>query len=228
MSQTLSASALIAAAGNSTRMGGNNKQLLVFEGMPVLVHTLLTFSTMPEIAEIVIVTRAKDILTVQELVKEFSIPKIKAIVPGGTTRQESVFRGLQHISNDRVLIHDGARPFVTQEEIRQLLKTLTTCPAATLGVPVKDTVKRVAANGLVTETLPREELWQIQTPQGFDTKEILAAHEKAAEHGILVTDDCALAEYIGIPVTIVPGSYRNIKITTPEDIPLAEVFSWEK
>lgn len=227
MNKKTTASALIAAAGNSTRMGGNNKQFLVFEGMPVLVHTLLTFSTMREIDEIVVVSREEDLQTVQNLVREFSISKIKKVIPGGATRQESVFRGLQHISNERVLIHDGARPFVTTEEILQLLDALNHCSAATLGVPVKDTVKRATKDGLVAETLPREELWQIQTPQGFVTSEILAAHEEAAAKGISVTDDCALAEYIGIPVKLVPGSYRNIKITTPEDIPLAEAFSWK-
>lgn len=225
MSKTLSVSALIAAAGNSTRMGGNNKQFFGVEGMPVLAHTLLTFSGVPEITELVIVTRKEDIPAVQDLVKEFSIPKVKAILPGGDTRQDSVFEGLRQVTGDYVLIHDGARPFVGEEEIRQLLDVLTSCPAAALGVPVKDTIKRVTQDGLVAETLPREELWQIQTPQGFVTSEILAAHEKATENGVLVTDDCALAEYIGIPVKIVPGSYRNIKITTPEDIPLAEAFS---
>ncbi len=225
MNKRITAAALIPAAGNSTRMGGSNKQFLIFEGKPVLAHTLSTFSAMPEITEVVIVTRNEDIPVVENLVKEFSIPKVKAVVSGGDTRQASVFAGLLHITEDIVLIHDGARPFVKEEEIRQLLEILTSCPAAALGVPVKDTVKRVAQNGLVTETLPREELWQIQTPQGFRTKEILSAHQKAAEQGVSVTDDCALAEYIELPVRIVPGSYRNIKITTPEDIPLAEAYA---
>ncbi len=224
-----SASAVIAAAGNSTRMGKNtNKQFLMFAGKPVLAHTLLTFSAMAEITEIIIVTRNEDILTVQDMVKDFSIPKIKAILPGGNTRQESVFAGLRHATEERVLIHDGARPFVTETEIRDLLKTLVIAPAVALGVPVKDTVKRVNQDGIVTETLPREELWQIQTPQGFVTSKILSAHQKAIEDGISVTDDCALAEYIGIPVRIVSGSYRNIKITTPEDIVLAEAFTKEQ
>ena len=222
------ASAVIAAAGNSTRMGGKtSKQFLLLDGMPVLAHTLLTFSALPEITEIIVVTRTEDILTVQDMVKEFSIPKIKAVLPGGDTRQESVFCGISHATEERVLIHDGARPFVTPEEIRSLLLALNSCPAAALGVPVKDTVKRVGTDGLVAETLPREELWQIQTPQGFVTSEILSAHKKATEDGVSVTDDCALAEYIGIPVRIVAGSYRNIKITTPEDIILAEAFTKE-
>lgn len=228
MNKHSSVSALIAAAGNSTRMGGNNKQFLIFDGKPVLAHTLSVFSAMPEVTELVIVTRKEDIPMVENLIKEFSIPKVKAVVSGGDTRQASVFAGLGHITGDLVLIHDGARPFVQQDEIRQLIDVLDSCPAAALGVPVKDTVKRVAGDGLVTETLPREELWQIQTPQGFRTKEILAAHQMAAEQGVSVTDDCALAEYIKIPVRIVPGSYRNIKITTPEDIPLAEAYAREQ
>ncbi len=228
MSQTLSAAALIVAAGNSTRMGGNNKQFLVIDGIPVLVHTLSTFSAMPEITELVIVTREDDIPAVQNLAKEFSIPKIKAIIPGGDTRQGSVFCGLRHVTEGHVLIHDGARPFVTENEIRDLLEVLKTSPAGALGVPAKDTIKRINRDGLILETLPREELVQIQTPQGFVTDEILAAHQKAAEQGVSVTDDCALAESMGIPVKVIPGSYRNIKITTPEDIPLAEAFSRKK
>lgn len=228
MNKTFSASVLIAAAGNSTRMGGKNKQFLTFGGKPVLAHTLLSFSAIPEITELVIVTRKEDIPLVENLVRDFSIPKVEKIIPGGNTRQESVFAGLTHITEDIVLIHDGARPFVKEAEIRQLINTLTTCPAAALGVPAKDTVKRVDSDGLVIETLPREELWQIQTPQGFRTKEILAAHQTAVKQGISVTDDCALAEYTGIPVRIVSGSYQNIKITTPEDIPLAEAYARNK
>ncbi len=223
--QISSASAIIAAAGNSTRMGGHtNKQFLFLGGKPVLAHTLLTFSAMAEITEIIVVTRAEDILTVQDMIRDFEIPKVKAVLPGGNTRQESVFLGLGHVNESRVLIHDGARPFVTAEEIRTLLKALDTFPAAALGVSVKDTIKRLDNHGMVLETLPREELWQIQTPQGFITDEILTAHQKAITEGVLVTDDCALAEYIGIPVHIVPGSYRNIKITTPEDIVLGEAL----
>ena len=225
MKKRLTASALIAAAGNSTRMGGNNKQFLTFHGKPVLAHTLLAFSSLPEITELVVVSRREDIPLTEKLVADFSIPKVKAIVPGGDTRQASVFAGLLHAKEDIVLIHDGARPFVEKVKIRELIEALDSCPAAALGVPVKDTIKRVAQNGLVTETLPREELWQIQTPQGFRTEEIIAAHRKAEEQNVSVTDDCALAEYIGIPVRIVPGSYRNIKITTPEDIPLAEAYA---
>ncbi|MBO5364318.1 MAG: 2-C-methyl-D-erythritol 4-phosphate cytidylyltransferase [Clostridia bacterium] len=225
----MSASVVIAAAGNSTRMGKNtNKQFLMFDRKPILAHTLLAFSALPEITEMIVVTRKDDILTVQDMIKDFSIPKVKAVLPGGTTRQESVFLGLKHVQEDRVLIHDGARPFVTGEEIRSLLLELNTCSAVALGVPVKDTVKRVSKDGLVTETLPREELWQIQTPQGFATAEILSAHQKAVMDGVLATDDCALAEYIDIPVRIVPGSYRNIKITTPEDLVLAEAFTKEQ
>ncbi len=228
MKNMQTASALIAAAGNSTRMGGNNKQFLTFGGKPVLAHTLLTFSSIPEIAEIIIVTRKEDIPAVEALTKEFRIPKVTAIIPGGDTRQASVCAGLHHVTEPLVLIHDGARPFVKEAEIRALMDTLISYPAAALGVPAKDTIKRVSSDGLITETLPREELVQIQTPQGFVTETIISAHKTAVENGISATDDCALAECMNIPVKVVPGSYENIKITTPEDIPLAEAYVLNK
>lgn len=218
-------SAVVVAAGNSTRMGGGcNKQLLMLADMPVLAHTLSAFSAAEEIFEIIVVTRDQDILLIQDLIKEFSIRKVKAVIPGGTSRQESVFRGLSEVTGERVLIHDGARPFITAEEIKAVISSLDECCAAALGVAVRDTVKRIDGNQMVRETIPRENLVQVQTPQGFHTKEILAAHKKAAEEGIEVTDDCALAEYIGIPVRILPGSRRNLKITTPEDVALAQAL----
>ncbi len=218
-------SVVIPAAGNSSRMGASgNKQFLSLGGKPVLVHTLFAFAHIPIVKEIIIVTRKEDIPQVNAIAREYDVPKIKAILPGGATRQASVYQGLQEVSCEKVLIHDGARPFVTQDEICQVIDALDTCPGAALGVPAKDTIKRVTADGFIAETLPREELIQIQTPQGFISKEILAAHKKAIQDNMEVTDDCALAEYIGIPVLIVPGSYRNIKITTPEDILMAEAL----
>ena len=225
MKPNSSVSVVIPAAGNSSRMGSSgNKQFLSLSGIPVLAHTLFAFTDIPAVKEIIIVTRKEDIPHVESIIKEYEIPKIKTIISGGSTRQESVFLGLQKVDCEKVLIHDGARPFVTKEEVCQVIDALETCPAAALGVPVKDTVKRITDQGIVAETLPREELVQIQTPQGFISKEILAAHEKAAKDNVDVTDDCALAEYISIPVLIVPGSYRNIKITTPEDILLAQAL----
>ncbi len=219
------ASAVIAAAGNSSRMGKDtNKQLLFLSGMPILAHTLRAFDAAPEISEIIIVTRSEDLLTIKDLVKEFSIGKVKAIIPGGISRQESVYLGLCHVQEERVLIHDGARPLISAAEIKGVIEALDSCRAAALGVPVKDTIKQVTNTEMVASTLPRELLRQIQTPQGFYTEDILSAHQKATADGITVTDDCSLAEYIGIPVKIVPGSYQNLKVTTPEDLILAEAL----
>lgn len=219
------ASAIIAAAGNSSRMGDvGNKQFLSLAGKPVLVHTLLAFAGIEEVREILIVTRGEDIPAVEKLVKQYAIPKVTGVLAGGATRQESVYRGLLQAKEERVLIHDGARPFVTGEEIRRVLEALKTEAAAAPGVPVKDTIKQLDSKGYIQKTLPREELCSIQTPQGFWTREIIAAHRRAEEEGYSSTDDCALAEWTGISVRVVMGNYHNIKITTPEDLIPAEAI----
>lgn len=218
-------SALIAAAGMGTRMGaGVNKQFLLLEGVPILAYTLRAFDASDLVEEIIVVSREDEILTVSDLVKEFGIRKVKGIVPGGRTRQESVRLGLAHITGDRVLVHDGARPFVAPEQINAVAKALKNCPAAALGIPVRDTVKRVDAMGRIVETLEREGLYRIQTPQGFHTEQLKKLHEEAEKQGISVTDDCALAEDRGIPVTIVEGSAVNLKVTTPEDLQIGRVL----
>ncbi|MEE1014013.1 MAG: 2-C-methyl-D-erythritol 4-phosphate cytidylyltransferase [Clostridia bacterium] len=220
-----SASLVVVAAGNSSRMGSaGNKQFLLLEGQPILAHTLQAFDFLPEISEIIVVTREEDILLVNDLVRDYDIRKVKAVIPGGTTRQESVVCGLHEVHEGRVLIHDGARPFVTEEEIYRVLDALDDYDAAIPGVPVKDTVKRVNSQGEVAETLHREELIAVLTPQGFVTERILAAHTRAKADGVVVTDDASVAEYAGIPVKLVPGTYQNIKITTPEDMVLAEAI----
>lgn len=217
-------SVVIPSAGNSTRMGGANKQLMLLDNIPVLVHTVRRFSRLPVISEIIIVTRESDIPVIQNLADVYHLSKISKIIAGGDTRQESVFLGLKQVKFSKVLIHDGARPLVSGKNIFDLIKKLDDCNAAALGVPVKDTIKKVSKDGVIKETLNRSELVQIQTPQGFNTKIILDAHRYAAENNISATDDCMLAESVGIPVYIVPGEYSNIKVTTPEDILLCEVL----
>ncbi len=220
----MNTSLVVVAAGNSSRMGGENKQFLLVDEKPVLAHTLLAFDYLSEITEIVVVTRERDILTVGDMVKEFGITKVKAIIPGGESRQESVCLGLNHVNEEKVLIHDGARPFVSEKTICDLLHALEGCDAAVPGVPVKDTVKRVNADSEIIETVERHDLYAAQTPQGFTTKMILSAHQKVQEDGVAVTDDASVAEYVGIPVKMVKGDYRNIKITTPDDILFAEAI----
>ena len=217
-------SVVIAAAGSSTRMGGINKQFLLLNKIPVLAHTLLRFSKLPSVSEIIIAARKDDLLLINDMVKDFGIQKVKAVIPGGANRQESVRLGLEHINEPIVLIHDGARPMVTNECIEKVIKQLEACDAAALGVPVKDTIKRVMPNGQIIETLNRDELVQIQTPQGFRSEIIRDAHKRALIENVFATDDCMLAELMGIPVYVVSGDYQNIKITTPEDIAICEAM----
>lgn len=219
---SVSASVVVVAAGNSTRMGGTNKQFLCLKRKPILAYTLEVFDSLPEIQEIIVVTRKEDIVAVKALAEKYRIQKIKNILPGGRTRQESVVCGLKAVQEERVLIHDGARPFVTKEEVKRVLDALMDSDAALPVVAVKDTVKRINPKGRVLKTLKREELIAAQTPQGFRTAVIRAAHQKAKQDGIEGTDDASVAEYAGVPVQTVAGSYENIKITTPEDLTLAK------
>lgn len=217
------ASVIVAAAGNSSRMGDNkNKQFMIFGGKPVLAHTLSVFDKSDNIDEIIVVTKEDSIDSVNDLAVEYNIKKLKTVVPGGATRQESVFIGLSHVASDKVLIHDGARPFITETDISGIVSALDLSRAVAIGVTPKDTIKRINDDNIIEETLPREKLVQIQTPQAFHTEDIIKAHKTAIQNNLEVTDDCALAEYIGIPVKVIIGSYKNIKITTPEDLSLAE------
>ena len=145
-------------------------------------------------------------------------------MPGGQTRQDSVYNGLQAISHDSdiVLIHDGARPFVTKEMIVRAVNEIKTCGAVIVAMPVKDTIKTVGEDGFVMNTLDRELLWQVQTPQIFKKDLIIEAHERAKRLSLQATDDSRLVERLGEKVKVIRGSYENIKITTPEDIKIAE------
>lgn len=216
-------SAIIAAAGSGTRMNCKaSKQFIMLGSMPVLARTLFAFEGASEIDEVIIVTRKDDITAVWDLVNKYEIKKVTDVIIGGSTRQESVMSALDCVKGDKVLIHDGARPFVTPEQINSVVHALTDCNAAALGVPVKDTLKRADANGYITETCDRTALFSIQTPQGFRTELIKKAHKCAKESGTEVTDDCALCENLGVEVKIIQGSASNIKITTPDDLDVAQ------
>lgn len=202
-------SAIIPASGSGTRYNpGKNKLLEDLNGIPVINRTLQIISEIKEITEIVVCSSL-----------EFKGYKV---VPGGKTRQESVFNGLKALDNpDFVLIHDGARPLITQEIIRNAINQAVAKGSAVVAVPAKDTIKRVNPTSLeVIETFNREELWNIQTPQIFRYNDILKAH-KALE-GQNYTDDAALMEKTGHKVFITMGSYKNIKITTEEDLGIAK------
>lgn len=223
--------AIIVAAGSSSRMKTNiSKQLIELDGIPVIIRTINVFEFLSEIDSVLIVTRKCDIEIIKKLVSEHNIKKVSAVIEGGSTRQESVFLGLSHLNSgndDIVLIHDGARPFVSASHIKEIISELRSgsSKATAIGVPVKDTIKQTNERGYIKNTPDRSKLVSIQTPQGFRYGIIMEAHKKARELNLSVTDDCAVIEALtSEPVKVITGDYNNIKITTPEDIILGEAI----
>jgi len=228
--------AVIVAGGSGARMEQPvNKIFLDVCGIPVLAHTLMAFEQSALIDDIVIVTRECDIVDCKAVCDDFGISKLTTIVTGGVTRQESVQKGLAEVAYDDciVAIHDAARCVITPEQIDDIVGAVTApcvgaaqppCVGAAPGVPCKDSLKRVDSAGNIAATIEREGVWQVQTPQVFRRADIAAAHDAAARQGAAATDDCELAERFGISVKMVMGSYANIKITTPEDLRIAETL----
>ncbi len=209
--------AVIVAAGSGTRMGGvMNKVFLPLGEKTVIEHTIDVFSSCDKISDIVLVTRECDI----ELCKNFKDIKV---IAGGKTRQESVYNGLCEVREaDIVVIHDGARALITCDVIENAIEDAKKYGASAVGVSSKDTLKSVDENGFIIKTLDRETTYQIQTPQVFKREGIIKAHEMAIEDSFLGTDDCSLYEkYIG-KIKVTKGSYDNIKLTTPDDMIIAE------
>ena len=218
-------SAVIVSAGNSTRMGGVNKQFLELDGAPVIVNTITMFQRSHLVDEIIIVTRESDIDEIANLVKKYDFNKVNNIVAGGETRQLSVYEGVMSTFDmaDLVVIHDGARPLVTVDIIDKTINVAAEYGAAATGVKVKDTVKIVDKNDNIIDTPDRAYMRFIQTPQVFNKKLYLDA-VNTVENSRDFTDDCKLFEAYGKTVKFVEGDYENIKITTPEDIELAENY----
>jgi len=221
--------ALIPAAGMGKRMGaGINKQYLLLNNKPIVAHTIGLFESLSFVDEIYLVSPEAEIPFCREhVVDRYGFAKIMGIVPGGAERQNSVVNGLRAMEaardDDLVLIHDGVRPFVPVHAVEKAVEVAANHDGALVAVPVKDTVKSVE-NGIITGTPRRESLWLAQTPQAFRYGVIRAAHEIAEAEGFVGTDDAMLVERLGKDVHIVLGDYRNIKITTPEDLILAEAF----
>ncbi len=215
-------SAIIAAAGNGARMKSKiSKQFIAINKISVLARTLIAFENASEIDEVIVVARHDDIQTVRETADKYGIRKLVCVVSGGETRQHSIQKGLSKVKGELVLIHDGARPFVTSEQINSVAKALYENDAAALGIPVADTLKFVD-KGNITGTCDRSVLCAIQTPQGFKTALIKEAHRIAEEKGTIATDDCGLCESLGVEIKVITGSSSNIKITTPDDLAVAE------
>lgn len=220
-------SVVFPAAGQAHRMQvGLNKVFLTLAGKPMLLRTLLTFSKVPDVGELIVAVGADEVEPVTSL-----LGRVKGIAPwrvveGGTERQYSIRNGLALVSEeaDIVLVHDAARPLIRRDTIEELIRVVRAEGAAIIAVPEKNTIKIAAEDGTVAATPPRSSLWQVQTPQGFRKDILMEANRKADEDGFLGTDDASLVERLGVPVRIVRGEYSNIKVTTPEDMVVAEAI----
>ena len=215
--------AVIVAAGTASRMGGIDKVMAQLDGEPMILRTVRTFQTCDAIKEIVVVTREDLILPIMRLCA--GLDKVQAVICGGESRQESVQLGLNALSSKvkLVAVQDGARPLITHEVIDRTVRAAHSYGAAAPAIPVKDTVK-VVVGGVVKETPDRATLKAVQTPQVFDFDLLRGALKKAKEEGAAVTDDCSAVELMGMSVKIVEGDERNIKVTTPIDLKIAELF----
>lgn len=219
---------IVVAAGASLRMQGISKQLAKIGAVPVIIRTLKAFENCDCISNIILVVRTEDLFQIQMLCEKYMITKLSDIVCGGKNRQESVLKGFARLGADckNVLIHDGARPFVTKEIVDGVAKALEKYSAVTCGVKVKDTIKEVDSDRKVLKTVDRENLIAVQTPQGVRVDDYLKAVEKAEVS--LFTDDTSIMEAAGFEVFVTEGSYKNIKITTPEDLIMAQAFISEE
>ena len=224
--------AIIAAGGRGARMGGGGrapKQFLEIAGTPVVVHTLRRFEECATVAEVFVVVPHGEVQAFLELAEKFSLRKLARVVAGGETRTESVWRGLQQLRAEDVgvvAVHDAVRPLVTPEEIDATVRAAEATGAAVLAARAVDTVKESEGEGTarVARTLERSRLWHAQTPQCFRYDLLRRAYDSAQASGFEATDDSSLVERLGAPVQIVEGGARNIKITTPQDLALAEIL----
>jgi 2-C-methyl-D-erythritol 4-phosphate cytidylyltransferase len=223
-------SAVIVAAGRGTRFG-RPKQFLDLAGVPMVGWSIRTFAAMPEIDDVVVVTETEWLQTMRDLAERLAPRRVAAIVEGGPTRQASVCAGVKATpaTSTAVLVHDGARPLVREDDVRRGMAEVRDGRAALLAARVIDTIKVVdATSHRVKETLDRSALWAAQTPQFALRKDLLRAHELARRGGVEATDDAALLEAIGVDVVVVAASTENFKVTLPEDVARAEAFLRER
>ncbi len=220
--------AIVLAAGQGKRMNSQvAKQYLEINDKPLLYYTLTAFDK-SNVNEILLVTgRGEEEYCKKQIVERYGITKVKAIVSGGKERYDSVYQGLKEcIGADYVLIHDGARPLITPEVINRTIESVTQYQACIVAMPVKDTIKKIDVNGVVDETLDRNTLWMVQTPQAFSYSLVRKAYEDIMqqEHSHITDDAMVVEAMTDVPIHVVEGSYTNIKVTTPEDLCVAERF----
>jgi len=225
-------SVIIAAAGMSNRMGSKiNKQFIAIDGKPILAHTIEKFEKCRYIDEIILVSKEEEIeYCRKEIVRKYKFNKVANIIRGGKERQDSIYNGILAL-NERtniVLTHDGARPFIKIENIKDGILGVVENGACVVGVPVTDTIKVVKEDSNIESTPKRSMLWAAQTPQCFYKDLLIKGYESAIKEGFSGTDDSSIVERIGYDVKMIMGSYDNIKITTPEDIVLAESLFKDK
>lgn len=225
----MKSTAIVLAAGTGKRMGSKTpKQYLEINGFPIIYYTLKAFEE-SLVDEVILVTSKSDISYCKEsIVERYGFTKVKYIVSGGKERYDSVFEGLKKADSDYVLVHDGARPFISADAIKKLLSEVKSERACVAAVPVKDTIKIADESGYAESTPDRSTLWTIQTPQVFETSLLKEAYERMyqeMDESINITDDAMVVEnYTDIQVKLVKGEYTNIKVTTPEDMVIAKAF----
>ncbi len=221
-------SSLIIAAGGVGKRAGLDmpKQFYEILSKPVIVHTIEAFENIREIEEIIISCHKDYVLYTYDIIKAFGLKKVKTVVSGGDTRQESVYKALSHVSDDSryVLIHDAARPLISESAVLKCMENACVTGCSAVGRRVTDTLKRTDNASMITETVSRENLWQIQTPQIFKRDIIFDCHNKAKDDGFIATDDCMLCEKYGYDIIITEADCNNIKITERSDIALAEAL----
>ena len=219
--------AIIPAAGSGARLGlRESKPFLLLGDKPLLIHTLQRFQDCPEVDELVLVVRATDLKRAKALILEYRLEKVVGVVEGGQRRQDSVYCGLKRLDGRNVafvLIHDAVRPFLSLVNVHEIIGAAKKHGAAVLAVQPKDTIKLSNGASIVQTTLDRTKLWAVQTPQCFATDLLMKAYESAIKDDYVGTDDASLVERLGVGVSIVEGSYDNIKITTQDDLDLAEL-----
>jgi len=225
--------AILPAAGLGTRMGAETpKQFLELDGAPILVHSVRKIASCELVTDIIIATRADEVARLEERLRTEKFRQTLRVVKGGDTRQESVAAALKQVGDgtEIVLVHDAVRPFVTREQIARVIEEARSCGAAILGIPAMDTVKEVKRASLpedvalITMTVPRERVVLAQTPQAFRTRILKEAFARAETDGVSASDEAGLVERLGQEVHVVLGSERNIKITKPADMELANFY----
>ena len=222
--------AIIPAAGIGQRMGRQTpKPYLLLAGKPILAHTLEVFEKTKEVDEVTLVVHPHELDYCQDKVlSRYTFKKVLRLVPGGKERQDSVYHALKVLKNEDdlevILVHDGVRPFITPDQIRRVIEGARHHGGAVLGLPAQDTLQRVGEAGLIRQTLERQDIWQIQTPQAFQAPLLWRAFVEAYSRNYYGTDEASLVEELQHPVVVIPGSPLNLKITTPEDLQMAEAL----